>query len=67
MEGFKFQPKLGFLMASLRFSDWLETSNMKSSEIFQEIPENKAKEDYKPEKKVADHWQRTDSIHILIV
>ena len=27
--------------------------------------ENKAKEDYKPEKKVADlHWPRTDSIHI---
>ena len=26
--------------------------------------ENKAKEDYKPEKKVAHHWQRTDSIHI---
>ena len=27
--------------------------------------QNKAKEDYKPEKKVAElHWQRTDSIHI---
>ena len=63
---------ISIFSASLRFSDWLETNTMKlHSRSFKSHLtylkfqwESKAKEDYKPEKKVADqHWQRTDSIH----
>ena len=62
---------ISIFSVSFRFTDWLKTLNMKPCEIseshlslFEVSMENKDNEDYKPEKKVADNWQRTDTIHI---